>query len=84
MQLPTMENNIISQIRSAILAEFPTADVEVQGAGGHFTISVFDGAFSGKLPLQAQRSVLRTIKHLMAGDGAPVHAIDKLIVKESR
>jgi len=34
--------------------------------------------FAGKSRLESQRLVLGSIKHLMAGDLAPVHAVDRL------
>jgi stress-induced morphogen len=70
---------ITDDIRSAIEAQLPGAVVSVRNpAGGHFEIDVRSAAFAGKTPLQQQRMVYSAIAHLMKGDGAPVHAIDKL------
>jgi stress-induced morphogen len=50
----------------------------VSGAGGHFTIEVVSPAFAGLGMLESQRLVYSAIAHLMKGDLAPVHAVDKL------
>jgi len=66
-------------IKTAILAKIPDAAVEVApGSGGHFVLDVVSPVFAGKSMLESQRLVLGAIAHLMKGDGAPVHAIDKL------
>ena len=59
------------------LGEGSTA--EVQGAGGHFTIRTVSAAFEGKGLLAKKRLVMRAVAPFMAGDDAPVHAIDTLI-----
>jgi len=56
----------------------PGADVEVTGSGGHFEIKVVSSAFEGLNTLKKQRLVYGAIKDLMAGDAAPVHAIDRM------
>lgn len=71
-----------SDIRSAILAKIPDAAVDVEaGSGGHFTIAVVSPVFAGKNMVDSQRLVYGAIAHLMKGDGAPVHAVDKLTTK---
>ena len=37
--------------------------------------------FAGKSMLESQRLVYGAIAHLMKGDGAPVHAVDKLTTR---
>jgi len=72
--------DINTQIEAAILGAIPDAQVVVaQPSGGHFTIEVTSSAFEGKSLLGKQRLVYSAIKELMAGDRAPVHAVDKLI-----
>jgi acid stress-induced BolA-like protein IbaG/YrbA len=72
-------SDIQSQIREAILVKIPGADVNVVGAGGgHFQISVVSPVFAGKSMLESQRLVLSSIKELMSGENAPVHAVDSL------
>lgn len=69
-------------IRSAILDKIPGAEIAVEGgSGGHFTIQVVSPVFSGKNMVDSQRLVYGAIAHLMKGDGAPVHAVDKLTTK---
>jgi acid stress-induced BolA-like protein IbaG/YrbA len=70
-------------IRKAIQASVPDALVQVDGGGGHYTISVAAPAFAGKSMLESQRMVYAAIAHLMSGDRAPVHAIDSLKTKVS-
>ena len=65
---------IISRIQEAI----PGSEVKVQGGGGHFSIEVTSSAFEGKSLLNKQRMVLSAIADLMAGDAAPVHAVDSI------
>jgi acid stress-induced BolA-like protein IbaG/YrbA len=81
MKLGVINNNINDQLQAAVLAALPGADVVVQGNNGHFTLEVVHEAFAGKSPVAQQRLVLSAIKHLMAGDNAPVHAIDSLKLK---
>ncbi|MFT7623204.1 MAG: acid stress-induced BolA-like protein IbaG/YrbA [Myxococcota bacterium] len=61
-----------------IEAAIPESSAQVQGNGGHFEISVSAAAFDGKSMLAQQRLVYGAITHLMAGDNAPVHAIDRM------
>lgn len=53
-------------------------ELEVKGGGGHFEIRVVSPLFAGKRTLERQRLVYAAIAHLMKGDGAPVHAVDRL------
>ena len=74
--------DINTQIEAAILGAIPDAKVTVaQPSGGHFTIEVISTMFEGKSSLAKQRLVYSAIKELMAGDRAPVHAVDTLITK---
>ena len=71
--------SISTQIRDAILQSLPGAEVQVTpGSPGHFGISVRWADFAGKNRLACQRLVYKAIAHLMAGDRAPVHAVDRL------
>ena len=70
---------ITEQVQACILEALPGAEVEVQGASGHFDIVVRWEQFEGQRILQRQRVVYRAIKHLMAGDDAPVHAVDRMV-----
>lgn len=72
--------SIHAEIQSAVESAIEDARCEVRdgSGGGHFVLKVISPAFEGKSLLQKQRMVLSSIKHLMAGDAAPVHAIDKI------
>ena len=78
MQIHPPPREVIAEIREAIEAALAGAEVEVGGAGGHFTIRVVSSAFAGKNTLAKQRLVYSAIAHLMKGDNAPVHAVDRL------
>ena len=70
--------SIPDAITTAIRARLPDAVVEASGGGGHWRISVVSTGFEGKGLLDRQRLVLSAIKHLLAGDQPPVHAVDAL------
>ncbi|MCA9649035.1 MAG: BolA/IbaG family iron-sulfur metabolism protein [Myxococcales bacterium] len=72
------QGSVVDAIREAVEAAIPDSTAVVNGGGGHFTIEVTAAAFEGKSMLQKQRMVLGSIKHLMAGDRAPVHAVDSI------
>jgi acid stress-induced BolA-like protein IbaG/YrbA len=71
--------SITEQMTAAIEENIPGAQVQVSGGGGHFEIHVVSDQFAGKRLLAKQRLVYSAIKHLMAGDNAPVHAIDRMV-----
>lgn len=77
------EGSVTEALEKAILAEVPDARVTAEGGGGHYVIDVVSPVFEGKSMLQSQRLVLRAIKHLMDGERAPVHAVDKLTTRTS-
>ncbi len=67
------------RLRESIERALPGARVSVEAAGaGHFALSVVSAAFDGKSRLAQQQLVYAAIAHLMKGDAAPVHAIDRL------
>jgi acid stress-induced BolA-like protein IbaG/YrbA len=78
LQIHAPPDEVIGQIRTAIESALPCDAIEVRGSGGHFEIRVVSASFAGKNTLAKQRLVFSAIAHLMKGDGAPVHAIDKL------
>ena len=73
--------SIEEQVKQCIEEAIPGAEAQVEGGGGHFTIEVVSSAFAGKRILEQQRLVYSAIAHLMAGDTAPVHAVDRMICK---
>ncbi len=66
-------------IRTAIQQHIPGGTVDVTGSGGHYSIEVISSLFEGKNRVQSQRLVYRAIRHLMVGDAAPLHAVDRLV-----
>jgi len=72
------QGSVHDAIREAVEGAIPGAMVMVAGGGGHYEIDVTSAEFTGKSMLQKQRMVLSAIKHLMAGDRAPVHAVDSI------
>lgn len=75
------KGDVVAAIRDAIHAKLPGSRAEVEGGGGHYTIVVTSREFEGKSMLASQRLVYAAIAHLMAGDRAPVHAVDTLKTK---
>ena len=71
----------LEMISTAITTAIEDAKVTVTGGGGHFEIEVTSAEFAGKRILAQQRLVYSAITDLMAGDNAPVHAIDKMVCK---
>ena len=81
MPLPIFNStdDICRALHEAIAASLPDAQIRVAAnSPGHFEIEVTSAAFAGKSMVQQQQLVYAAIKELMAGDGAPVHAIDRL------
>jgi len=72
------KGSVLDAIRDSIREKIEGAEVDVTGGGGHYTISVTSEAFRGKGIVESQRMVYGAITHLMAGDLAPVHAVDSL------
>jgi acid stress-induced BolA-like protein IbaG/YrbA len=72
------KGDVVTALREAIESAIPSSKADVSGAGGHFTIDVVSPAFAGLGMLESQRLVYSAIAHLMKGDLAPVHAVDKL------
>ena len=74
---------IEDEVKTAIEASIPGAVATVNGGGGHFEIDVVSSAFAGLRIVQQQRLVYGAITHLMAGDTAPVHAVDRMVCRTS-
>ena len=71
-----------SRIKTAIESAIDGAAVDVRaGSGGHFEIDVTASQFAGKSMVAQQQLVYAAIKDLMAGNDAPVHAVDRLRTK---
>ena len=81
MPLPIINStdDLCAALRDAVLAVIPDAQVTATAnSPGHFELDVVSPIFAGKSMVQQQQLVYGAIKTLMAGDAAPVHAIDRL------
>lgn len=72
------QGSVLDALREAIEQQIPDSHADVTGGGGHYSIEVTSPAFAGKNMLESQRMVYGAIAHLMKGDMAPVHAVDRL------
>lgn len=81
VHLTTYTGDLQQAIRQSIAKILPDAVVEIAGGGGHWTLTVTSTGFVGKSMLQSHRLVMGAIAHLMAGDAAPIHAVDKLVTR---
>jgi acid stress-induced BolA-like protein IbaG/YrbA len=78
VHLTSFQGSVIDAIKKAIEQKIEGAAADVSGGGGHYSIVVTSPVFAGKSMLESQRLVYGAIAHLMAGDDAPVHAVDSL------
>jgi acid stress-induced BolA-like protein IbaG/YrbA len=79
---PPEPEALAAELANAVRAALPDAEVEVGvGGPGHFTLDVASAAFAGLSRVRQQQQVYAAIQHLMAGDAAPVHAIDRLVTR---
>ena len=77
---PPEPEALAAELAQAVRAALPDAEVEVQaGSPGHFALRVASAEFAGLPRVRQQQKVYAAIQHLMAGDAAPVHAIDRLV-----
>jgi acid stress-induced BolA-like protein IbaG/YrbA len=69
-------------LERVIRAALPDASVEVHAnSAGHFEIRVVSASFAGQSRVVQQQRVYAAIAHLMKGDAAPVHAVDRLVTE---
>jgi acid stress-induced BolA-like protein IbaG/YrbA len=79
LQILNAPDSVTDQLRKALEGAFPGDAVDVKpGGAGHFEIRVVSRQFDGKSRVQQQQLVYKAIGHLLAGDAAPVHAIDRM------
>jgi stress-induced morphogen len=79
LQILNPSVDVTGLLRKALADKFPGATIEVaSGSPGHFELRITSTAFEGKSRVQQQQLVYQAIGHLMAGDSAPVHAIDRM------
>ena len=79
---PPDPGELVATLREKIENALPGATVDVRAESpGHFSISVVSAAFEGHSRVKQQQLVYGAIADLMAGDAAPVHAIDRLVTR---
>jgi acid stress-induced BolA-like protein IbaG/YrbA len=79
---PSAAGDTARDLERAIAAAFPDARVDVQAnSPGHFEIRVVSASFAQQSRVVQQQRVYAAIAHLMKGDAAPVHAIDRLVTE---
>jgi len=77
---PSATGDTARDLERAIAAALPDARIEVRAnQPGHFEIRVWSASFAQQGRVAQQQRVYAAIAHLMKGDSAPVHAIDRLI-----
>lgn len=78
---PAEPEDVARDLADAIRKALPGARVEVEaGSPGHFAVSVASSALAGLSRVKQQQRVYAAIAHMMAGDAAPVHAIDRMTI----
>lgn len=79
---PPEPEEIAVRLREAVEAALPDARVQVVAASpGHFEVEVVSASFAGQPRVRQQQAVYAAIAPLMAGDEAPVHAIDRMVTR---
>jgi acid stress-induced BolA-like protein IbaG/YrbA len=78
---PSASHDTAGELERAIRAAFPEASVVEVAANspGHFAIRVVCASFADESRVKQQQRVYAAIAHLMKGDAAPVHAVDRLL-----
>ena len=81
---PPEPEETASRMQKAIERAIPDAEVAVTAVSpGHFEIDVLSGVFEGQSRVKQQQRVYAAIQELMAGDNAPVHAVDRMTTRSS-
>ncbi len=74
-----ISNNILDEIKQRIETAIPDSKAEVlSGSERHYELNIISALFDGLSPVKQQQMVYATIKDLMSGNDAPIHAIDKM------
>jgi stress-induced morphogen len=76
---PSDAESLADELRRRIERELPGSRARVACTSpGHFEIDVECAAFAGKPRVRQHQLVYAAIAPMLAGDAAPVHAIDRL------
>jgi acid stress-induced BolA-like protein IbaG/YrbA len=79
---PPEPEEVAQQLAQAIARALPDAEVDVTiGSPGHFELAVTSRSLAGLSRVKQQQAVYAAIAQLMAGDAAPVHAIDRMTIR---
>ena len=74
-----ISTDISSDIKQRIEQSIAHSQAEViDGGNRHYILTVTSKSFEGLSPVKQQQMVYASIKDLMAGNEAPIHAIDKM------
>lgn len=81
---PPEPAEVAKRIHAAIEDAMETTALRVTVISpGHFEIDVVSPVFEGLRRVEQQQRVYAAIQPLMAGDAAPVHAIDRMTTRTS-
>ena len=79
---PPEPEDVVGLLKKDIEGAFASADVTVRAISpGHFEIEVVSAEFEGLSRVKQQQKVYAAIQERMAGDQAPVHAIDRMVTR---
>jgi len=75
-------SDIPSEIKQRIELAISNAQVDVMvGGDRHYALIVTSKSFEGLTQVKQHQMVYAAIKDLMAGNDAPIHAIDKMEIR---
>jgi len=79
-----ISSDISSEIKQCIEQAITDSTVEVIcGGNKHYTLTVTSSTFNGLTQVKQHQLVYASIKQLMYGNDAPIHAIDQLTILTS-
>lgn len=79
-----ISSDISAEIKQLIEQAIANSQVEVLcGGNRHYTLTVTSNTFDGLSQVKQHQLVYAAIKDLMAGNDAPIHAIDQMHIKTS-
>ncbi|MFK5949434.1 MAG: BolA/IbaG family iron-sulfur metabolism protein [Methylococcales bacterium] len=79
-----ISSDISSEIKQRIEHAIAGSQVNVVcGGNKHYSLTVFSACFDGISQVKQHQRVYAAIKDLMAGNDAPIHAIDKIDIQTS-
>ena len=80
----TLPSDLTDTIKQRIETAIPNAQVDVMvGGDKHYALKVISETFAGLTQVKQHQLVYSAIKDLMAGNDAPLHAIDKMDLRVS-